>query len=59
MISADYVAKVQGLEHIFKSINHGDSEHPPAIFHSVEYKEKFQLTGRHVMSLGVKKLAWT
>ena len=64
IISADYVAicaglhvtpaipKVQGLEHIFKSTNYGDSEHPPTVFHSVEYKERSQLTGRRVMILG-------
>ena len=63
-ILADYVAicaglhvtpaipKVQGLEHIFNSTNRGDSEHLPAAFHSVEYKERSQLTGRRVMILG-------
>ncbi|KIM49249.1 hypothetical protein M413DRAFT_438422 [Hebeloma cylindrosporum] len=63
-ISADYVAlcaglhvtpaipKVQGLEHILDSANHGDSEYPPSVFHSAEYKERSQLTGRRVMILG-------
>ncbi|KAF8889777.1 FAD/NAD-P-binding domain-containing protein [Gymnopilus junonius] len=63
-IIADYVAlcaglhvtpsipQISGIEHILRSSDSDGDNYPPAIFHSVQYKARSQLAGRHVMILG-------
>lgn len=44
------IPTIPGTEHVLKPQK--NSEHPPAIFHSHEYKHRAQLADRRVMILG-------